>query len=95
MSTYSGVTEAYCGAKCVPEAGFCNIKAKPGAGAAAAALKQQAAIADLVVAATTTTTTSMAPPGHTPWKPTPFRDAYYKPSYVIDNGERAPNQVWN
>ncbi|KAL1302000.1 hypothetical protein AAFC00_002453 [Neodothiora populina] len=32
---------------------------------------------------------------HTPWKPTPFRDANYKPSYIIDNGERAPNQVWN
>jgi hypothetical protein len=32
---------------------------------------------------------------HVPWKPTVHHDPHFKPSYVIDNGERAPNQVWS
>jgi hypothetical protein len=34
-------------------------------------------------------------PVHTPWRPTPFHERPLKSSYIIDNGERAPNQVWN
>ena len=62
-------------------------KSKP----AAQVLPVEDIIGPLPASATETEPT----PLHTPWKPTPFHEYHHKPSYVIDNGERAPNQVWN
>ncbi|KAF1344120.1 hypothetical protein BDV97DRAFT_75320 [Delphinella strobiligena] len=88
-SGFCGSTSAFCGINCFSAAGLCDYDSKPVSKA-----KPILAAEDAPAMAPSPVVT---PPQavHTPWKPTPFHNHYYKPSYIIDNGERAPNQVWN
>lgn len=69
--SFSGITDAFCGADCFNLAGLCSADMS-GSG-----------------------TINRPKATHVPWKPTVHHDPHFKPSYVIDNGERAPNQVWS
>lgn len=110
-NTYSsGSTQAFCStSNCVPGSGFCDsddssssatstdfeevddiLLSEPDTNMAAVV---QSNILPLLAPSPTEAAPVAAV--HTPWKPTPFHDYVHRPSYVIDNGERAPNQVWN
>ncbi|GAB7355899.1 hypothetical protein MBLNU459_g6546t1 [Dothideomycetes sp. NU459] len=83
LDGYCGSTKAFCGANCFDEAGLCSSTMTT-------LVETPGASTDGVESTTTTPR-----PVHTPWNPINQHPPKFKPSYKIDNGERAPNQVWN